>query len=59
MHSNYFESPYREGYFELDDYDLYYRAFGDGDTVLLGLHGGPGEFTDYLAPLASSMGATI
>lgn len=52
MPRNYYEIPHREGFFELDDYDLYYRAFGSGDTVLLGLHGGPGSSSDSIAPLA-------
>jgi len=52
MPQNYFDIPHREGFFELDDYDLFYRAFGAGDTVLLTLHGGPGGSSDLLAPLA-------
>lgn len=52
MPRNYYEIPHREGFFELDHYDLYYRAFGSGDTVLLGLHGGPGSSSDSIAPLA-------
>lgn len=48
----YFDIPHREGYFELADYDLYYRAFGSGETALLGLHGGPGGSSVGLAPLA-------
>lgn len=52
MVENYLDIPHREGFFELDEYDLYYRAFGKGDTVLLVLHGGPGGHGDILAPLA-------
>lgn len=52
MPRNYFDITHREGFFELDEYDLYYRAVGTGDTVVLGLHGGPGGSSDYLAPLA-------
>lgn len=52
MPRNYFEIPHREGHFELEDYDLFYRAFGSGETTLLTLHGGPGGSSDLLAPLA-------
>lgn len=45
-----------EGYFEIDDYELYYRRFGSGDDVLVGVHGGPGMPHDYLAPLAQHAG---
>lgn len=45
-----------EGYFEIDDYNLYYRRFGSGDDVLVGAHGGPGMPHDYLAPLAQHAG---
>lgn len=51
MPRNYFDIPHEEGFFELEEYDLYYRAFGSGDTVLLGLHGGPGGDSVSLAPL--------
>ncbi len=46
------EYDHGEGYFEIDDYELYYRRFGTGDDVLVGVHGGPGMPQDYLAPLA-------
>ena len=45
-----------EGYFDIDDYELYYRRFGSGDDVLVGVHGGPGMPHDYLAPLAQHAG---
>lgn len=45
-----------EGYFEIDDYELYYRRFGSGDDVLVGVHGGPGMPHDYLAPLVQHAG---
>lgn len=45
-----------EGYFQVDDYELYYRKFGSGDDVLLGVHGGPGMPHDYLAPLVRHAG---
>ena len=49
---DYFEThDHIEGHFEIDDYELYYRKFGSGDDVLVGLHGGPGMPHDYLAPL--------
>lgn len=41
-----------ESTFEIEDYELYYRRFGSGDDVLVGVHGGPGMPHDYLAPLA-------
>jgi len=46
-----FDEPHYEGYFSVSDGDLYYREFGTGDNVLVGLHGGPGAAHDYLAPL--------
>lgn len=52
MTENYLEYDHGEGYLEIEDYALFYRRFGDGDTVLLGLHGGPGMPHDYLLPLA-------
>ncbi|MFB6245770.1 MAG: proline iminopeptidase-family hydrolase [Candidatus Nanohaloarchaea archaeon] len=52
MVENYFSIPHREGYWQIEDYELYYRAFGSGDEVLVGLHGGPGFPSPYLAPLA-------
>jgi proline iminopeptidase len=48
-----------EGYFEIDDYELYYRRFGSGDDVLVGVHGGPGMPHDYLAPLAQHAGEDV
>ena len=45
-----------EGHFEVGDYELYYRRFGSGDDVLVGVHGGPGMPHDYLAPLARLAG---
>lgn len=56
-HQDYFMThDHVEGYFEIEDYELYYRKFGSGDNVLLGLHGGPGMPHDYLAPLAQHAG---
>ena len=51
MRFDYLDILHREGYFELPDYELYFRSFGSGDTVLLCLHGGPGSSSDVLAPL--------
>lgn len=51
-HPSYLDRDHGEGYFEIDDYELFYRRFGHGDTVVLGLHGGPGMPHDYLAPLS-------
>lgn len=51
MRFDYLDIPHREGYFEVPGYDLYFRAFGSGDTVLLCLHGGPGSSSDVLVPL--------
>lgn len=51
MRFDYLDVPHREGYFEPSDYDLYFRSFGSGDTVLLCLHGGPGSSSDVLVPL--------
>lgn len=50
--ADYLEREHGEGYLSIDDYELFYRRFGDGDEVLLCLHGGPGMPHDYLAPLA-------
>lgn len=52
MPQNYLERDHGEGYLSVEDYELFYRRFGDGDEVVLGLHGGPGMPHDYLAPLA-------
>lgn len=52
MTEHYLEYDHGEGYFEVEDYELYYRRFGDGADVLLALHGGPGMPHDYLLPLA-------
>ncbi|MFB6070013.1 MAG: proline iminopeptidase-family hydrolase [Halanaeroarchaeum sp.] len=52
MHADYLEKDHAEGYFDVEDYQLYYRRFGAGDAVVLGLHGGPGMPHDYLLPLA-------
>lgn len=51
-----FDRPHYEGYLSIDIGDLYYREFGTGDDVLIGLHGGPGAAHDYLAPLADVAG---
>lgn len=48
----YFERDHGEGYFSIDGYELFYRRYGDGDEVVLCLHGGPGMPHDYLAPLS-------
>ncbi len=50
--NQYLEKDHGEGFFEIDNYSLFYRRFGYGDEVLLGLHGGPGMPHDYLLPLA-------
>lgn len=52
MTGEYLKQPHAEGYFAIDDYELFYRRFGSGDDVLLGLHGGPGMPHEYLLPLA-------
>lgn len=46
-----FDEPHLEGQFSISVGQLYYREFGTGDNVLVGLHGGPGAAHDYLAPL--------
>ncbi|WP_254863900.1 proline iminopeptidase-family hydrolase [Halovivax gelatinilyticus] len=53
MTSTYLDQPHAEGFFDVGEYELYYRRFGTGDDVLLGLHGGPGMPHDYLLPLAA------
>lgn len=45
-----------EGHLSISDGDLYYREFGSGDNILIGLHGGPGAAHDYLSPLADLAG---
>jgi proline iminopeptidase len=40
----------------VSDGQLYYREFGSGDNILVGLHGGPGAANDYLAPLVDLAG---
>ena len=52
-----FDEPHYEGYLSVSDGNLYYREFGSGDNVLVGLHGGPGAAHDYLAPLVELAGA--
>ena len=59
MRFDYLDIPHREGYFELPDYELYFRSFGSGDTVLLCLHGGPGSSCDVLAPLGKHGGEQV
>lgn len=56
MRFDYLDIPHREGYFELTDYDLYFRSFGSGDVALLCLHGGPGSSSDVLVPLGQHGG---
>lgn len=51
-----FDVPHYEGHLSIDVGDLYYREFGTGENVLLGLHGGPGAAHDYLAPLTDVAG---
>lgn len=51
-----FDEPHFEGYFSVSAGQLYYREFGAGDNVLVGLHGGPGAAQDYLAPLVDLAG---
>lgn len=51
-----FDEPHYEGYFSIGAGRLYYREFGSGDNVLVGLHGGPGAPQDYLAPLVDLAG---
>lgn len=50
--TKYLEIDHAEGYFDIKDYELFYRKFGKGDEVLITLHGGPGMPHDYLLPLA-------
>lgn len=52
MVENYLERDHEEGYLAINDYELFYRRFGEGDEVLLVVHGGPGAPHDYLLPLA-------
>jgi len=42
----------RSGFVEVMGFNLFYRSVGDGDNVLLCLHGGPGIPHYYLLPLA-------
>lgn len=51
-----FGEPHFEGHFSVSAGRLYYREFGTGDNVLVGLHGGPGAPHDYLAPLVDIAG---
>lgn len=50
--TDYLDRDHGEGYLDIEDYELFYRRYGDGDDVLLGIHGGPGMPHDYLLPLA-------
>lgn len=59
MRFDYLDILHREGYFELPDYELYFRSFGSGDTVLLCLHGGPGSSCDVLTPLGQHGGKQV
>lgn len=51
-----FDEPHFEGYIKVSAGDLYYREFGTGENVLVGLHGGPGAAHDYLSPLVDIVG---
>lgn len=51
-----FDEPHYEGYLSISDGQLYYREFGSGNNILVGLHGGPGAAHDYLAPLVDLAG---
>lgn len=51
--NDYLDIDHGEGYLDGGDYELYYRRYGHGDDVLLGVHGGPGMPHDYLLPLAA------
>ena len=53
------EHDHGEGFFEIEEYELYYRRFGSGDDVLVGVHGGPGMPHDYLAPLVAHAGEDL
>lgn len=48
----YLGQDHGEGYFSVENYKLFYRRFGEGEEVVLCLHGGPGMPHDYLAPLS-------
>lgn len=48
---NYFSKPHKEGFLKVFDYDIYFRDFGDGEEVLILLHGGPGNTQEIFAPL--------
>lgn len=51
-----FDRRHHEGYLSIGAGNLYYREFGTGEAVLVGLHGGPGATQDYLAPLVDLAG---
>lgn len=51
-----FGTAHLEGHFDISEGRLYYREFGSGDDILVGLHGGPGAAHDYLAPLVDLAG---
>ncbi len=48
----------REGRLVIDEagHEIYYRLFGSGPETLVGLHGGPGPITAYLARLGELAG---
>lgn len=54
-----FGEPHFEGHFSTSAGRLYYREFGSGKDVLVGLHGGPGAAHDYLSPLADFAGPDL
>lgn len=54
-----FEEPHFEGHFSTSAGRLYYREFGSGEAVLVGLHGGPGAAHDYLSPLTDLAGPDL
>lgn len=39
------------GFVNVNGFNLFHKAFGSGDRVMLCLHGGPGAMHDYLLPL--------
>lgn len=54
-----FGEPHLEGHFSTSAGRLYYREFGSGEDVLVGLHGGPGAAHDYLSPLTDLAGPDL
>jgi proline iminopeptidase len=54
--TDFLDTPHIEGFLDVMDYELFYRRFGEANEVVLVLHGGPGNTSEILMPLAELAG---